>query len=399
MGDFTLDIPEVQLLIHYGADPAGFFWHHRILLHRVEGARWLALTPDHEIQQHDLQQERHRVLDRRAPFPPEISHEIYAHDMIGKAQLLSFKRRARVQASILGQGDLEDSEAFVWVISQADHKSFGVEIDTNLLEDESLGLAFTSKGVVVLDGEEVFVERVESRSLDDWRKTRLLEGGDSRLLGDHKDSAGKRRLDLGSAVELMKQEPDTEFPIAGVRAAKELHEAVSEGPGNFLSYHAEWLRLSGVSKKSSAAHIHGSLSECLRLLHSYDQIDASSTAIGEHLSRWMIQTELAVERNPLSPDYGGLDIIAGSAVQADGRASTSKFNEWMSSRLKERAQIWKQERLFAQEKKNLRGKKGGGKGHDSDSDEDPGKKNPKWQNKKKKKETDGGGGKGSRSDT
>lgn len=38
------------------------------------------------------------------------------------------------------------------------------------------------------------------------------------------------------------------------------------------------------------------------MLHSWDQVDGSTTAIGEHLSRWAIQTELAVERNPAQPD-------------------------------------------------------------------------------------------------
>ncbi|CAJ1358771.1 unnamed protein product [Effrenium voratum] len=285
-------------------------------------------------------------------------------------------------------------KAFVWVVSQSGHRKFGEEVDAALLEDETSGLAFSAKGVVVLDGEEVFVEKVEVQKMEAWRKDRMLEGGDARLLGDHRDASGRRRLDLATAVELMKSEPDDEFPISGVRAAKELHDAICSGPGNLVSYHSEWLRLSGVSRKSSAAHIHSSLCECLRLLHSYDQIDASSTAVGEHLSRWMVQTELAVERNPMAPDYAGLDIVAGTAVQADGRASTGRFNEWVSSRLRERAQIWKQERLYAQERRGLRGKKGGGKGDESDSESEPGK------NKQKKKKKGGkpgdGGGKGSR---
>ena len=35
MGDLTLDIPEVQVLVHYPGDANGLNWHHRILLHRV----------------------------------------------------------------------------------------------------------------------------------------------------------------------------------------------------------------------------------------------------------------------------------------------------------------------------------------------------------------------------
>ena len=70
-------------------------------------------------------------------------------------------------------------------------------------------------------------------------------------------------------------------------------------------------------------HVHRALCEALRLMHSYDQVDASSLATGEHLTRWMIQTEMVVERNPMQPDYTGLDIVDGTAQLPDGRAEGS----------------------------------------------------------------------------
>ena len=97
-------------------------------------------------------------------------------------------------------------------------------------------------------------------------------------------------------------------------------------------------------------------------MHSFDQLDVSALAVGEHLSRWVIQTELAVERNPLQPDFSGLDIIE-----------------------KERASIWKQERLYNQERRQLRGGKGGRGGEADDStDEDEGGKGRRKKKKKKK---------------
>ena len=388
MADLTLDIAEVQVVVNYPADPAGFFWHHRILLHRIEGGVWLTLTPDLELQRHDLNALRHRVLNRAAPFPVDIAAEIYAHDPIGTAALAGYKRQAQIQAAILGEGALEDAEVFQWVIAEVGHPDFGSTIDAGLLGNEATGLAFSGKGVVLRAGEEVFVKRVMARDLADWRLTRGLETADVRLLGDHKDASGKRRLDLKSAVVLMKNAEDKEFPINGIRAAKEFHEAVASSSGEFLSYHSEWLRLSGVNKKASAVHIHRALCEALRLMHTYDQVDVSSLACGEHLTRWIIQTELAVERNPLQPDFTGLDIISGTAQLPDGRAATSKFTEWVTGRLKERAAIWKQERLFQQERRQRgRGHTGGA---DSSSDEcaPDGKGNRK---KKKKKNRDGKG--------
>lgn len=392
MGDATLDIAEVQVLINFPADAGGFFWHHRILLHRVEHGVWLTLTPDHDIERHDLNAVVHRVLQRRAAFPRDIAAVIYAHDPLPKATLLAFKRTAKVQASILGQGEVDETESFTWLVSESGHSKFGTAVDQELLDNDATGLAFSEKGVAVLDGEEVFVERVFDKDLEQWKKKKGLSTGDERLLGDHRDASGRKKLDLSEAVEIMKgdaeEDKDPDFPIRGVRAAKEFHMAVASGTNNMLTYHEQWLRQSGVGKRASAAHIHRNLCEGLQLLHSFDQIDSSTTAIGEHLCRWAIQTELAVERNPSQPDYAGLDIVSGSSLMSDGRAATGKFNEWVTSKLKERSQIWKQERLYLQERRHGKGK-GGGKADDDDDDDEDGAKKRK---KKKKALKDGKGG-------
>ena len=162
------------------------------------------------------------------------------------------------------------------------------------------------------------------------------------MLGNHKDALGKRKFDLNTEVILIKGSitgDEADFPIQGMRAARELHEAVASRSQNFLAYHEQWLKLSG----------HRNLSKNLKIMHNYDQIDCTTTGLGQHLSRWMVQTELAVERNPelavernpAAPDYSGLDIVGGSALSGDGRAAALKFSEWVSSKMKERAQIWK----------------------------------------------------------
>ena len=384
MGDVTLDIAEVQILINYPLDGDGLFWHHRILLCRIENARWMTLTPDHEIQQHDLGVERHVVLERMGQFPAHLAAEVYAHDPIGKAALSAFKRQAQTMAIILGQGDLPDTEGSTWVVADLDHQDFGKIIDSAVLQNAATGLAFGSKGVIMQNGEEIYVERVLTRELESWRKKKKLDNSDVRLLGDHRDGSGRKRLDLSTAVSLMRDNTDPDFPIFGTKAAREFHLAVSEGPGNFVSYHTEWLRLSGVSRRSSAAHVHQALCEGLRLLHQYDQVDSSGTAIGEHLTRWLIQTEIAVERNPMQPDYQGLDVIAGTSTMQDGRANTNKFNDWVSSKMKERASIWKQERLFRQERRNQMSR-GGRQGDDDDDDSDEEETKGGGKAKKKKK--------------
>ena len=390
MDDYTLNIPEVQIVVNYPLDADGFFWHHRILLHRIEGGTWLTLTPDHEIQRHDLNGITHRILERAAPFPEDIAGEIYAHDVIGKAALDGFKRQAIVQASILGEGSVGESEAFVWVVTEYGYSNFGHEIDQALLRNGATGLAFSSKGVIILEGEEVFVEKVGRNDMEAWRKRRGLDMSDERLLGDFKDESGKRNLELIKAVLMMKEPAIEDFPIAGVRAAREFLESISGGAHTLLTYHSEWLRNSGVGRKSSAAHVHRGLMEALRLMICFDQLDPSALAVAEHICRWAIQTELAVERCPTAPDYTGLDIISGSSLLPDGRANATRFTEFLSQRLKDRASIWKQERLYAQERRLQRGK---GRANEDDEDGE-GQKGPGRVKNKKKKGDKGGGGAG-----
>lgn len=237
----TLDVPEVQVLVHYPHDPSGLTWHHRVLLHKVDAGDWITLTPDHEFQRHNLATHNHRILDRNSPFPLDILAEVYAHDPVSRSQMQMFKRQSQVMAAILGEGAVDELDTIGWVIADPSHMRFGEVVDSQLLSSEATGIAFTTRGVVLVEGEEIFVERIDLKELEEWKAKKGKELGDVRLLGDHRDNAGKRNLDLGAATALMHAAEDKEFPVAGTRSAKQLHEAVAAGPGNFLSYHAaQW---------------------------------------------------------------------------------------------------------------------------------------------------------------
>ncbi len=168
MGDLTLDINEVQVLVNFPADADGFYWHHRVILCRIEGSRWLAfdMTPDLDIVQHDLGTLLHSVLDRRAPFPGDILDEVYAHDPIGKAALSGYKRQAQTMAVILGEGTLPDSDSTSWVVADVNHVDFGREIEEHLLHNPATGLAFATRGIIIREGEELFVEKIPTANLD-----------------------------------------------------------------------------------------------------------------------------------------------------------------------------------------------------------------------------------------
>ena len=67
----TLDISEPRVLVNYPADVAGFYWHHRVLLHRVKAGTWVCLTPTLELQIHNLLTVDHIVLGRATRFPAD----------------------------------------------------------------------------------------------------------------------------------------------------------------------------------------------------------------------------------------------------------------------------------------------------------------------------------------
>ena len=124
-----------------------------------------------------------------------------------------------------------------------------------------------------------------------------------RLLGTFRDNSGRRQLEFRRGVELMTQTNFDDFPRDGGRAFKEFMDAIAQGPGTITTYHGEWLRTSGVSENSSVAREHRILCESLRLGVVYDQFNLANSAMAEHITRRIIQREMAVARGNKHPDY------------------------------------------------------------------------------------------------
>jgi hypothetical protein len=96
-------------------------------------------------------------------------------------------------------------------------------------------------------------------------------------------------------------------------------------------------------------HIHFLLCEVIRVAICVDQLDVSNLECFELLIRRLITDEVAVARNPRHPDYGGLELLMSTTVSQSGQALPKKFNEWFASRLKDRANVMRQTRLWNEE--------------------------------------------------
>ena len=229
----TLDLPEPQVLVNRPGDPNGE-WHHYLLLKRMQPGTWVGLSPTLALDNLDLNALPHVVLERLAPFPAAQANETLAHDLIGKAALESFKRRAVTTAAILGEGDMNEIDYIAWHIAEAEHKRFGEEIDPQLLANAATGLAFTRKGVILLNGEEVFVERIYATDLEGWKASRGTSKSDDRL-NAIVPRPSTMKVSLAVAFEGMSGPGEKDLPLQGEYAAMEFLGSVVEGAGNLAS--------------------------------------------------------------------------------------------------------------------------------------------------------------------
>lgn len=342
----TLDIREPQVIIHFPADAGGFFWHHRILLEKCSPGIWIGVSPDGDLERIDLSVTQHITLDRKADFPGPQAPFVYAFDPLTRGELEGYRRRAKTMNNLFNDAAIEEVVSYVWIIADPSHADFGRQVDESLIDE---GVTLRDAGIVEYEGDEIYVKRIAFSSKDQWITDKVQAKGDLRLLGEFRDGLGKRFLEFKSAVDKLRSSDMKDWDLRGPRACSEFLRAVRLGTGDLTSYHLNWAQHLGVSTFGAAFHEHRVLTDALRAFLSVDQLDVSNLLGVEILVRRIIQIETAVARNPTSPDYSGLDVVMEQSIGAGGEAQVGTFNEWVSSKLKERSQIQKQARLYREE--------------------------------------------------
>ena len=162
-----MNIKEPQILIHY-PDDVNYQWHHRFLLERIAEGRCVTLTLDLDLQIHDFSRATHRVCERGDPFPAAAAN-IYAHDEIPSHEVDGYCRRAVMQAAILDDGPEAEAGAHVWLIADPAHKRFAMEVGEDAANG---GAVLQNKGVIIIDGKEVWIEKVVLPEVEEWKKGR-----------------------------------------------------------------------------------------------------------------------------------------------------------------------------------------------------------------------------------
>ena len=140
---------------------------------------------------------------------------------------------ARVLAAILGfdagTGPAAPAAAR-WYVSDLLSAEYGSEVPAAAVSNPAVMIQRDDVGLVQIDNKWVSAIRIAADSSWDAYREKVASGKarDPRLLGDHRDSEGVRRLAFRDAIRLMKEVKFTGYPLKGPRAAYELAVAIRD---------------------------------------------------------------------------------------------------------------------------------------------------------------------------
>lgn len=400
----TLDVPEMQMLVEFPGDPGGLDYHHRIFWYRVDRAVWIISTPDYDVYEEDYDQMTVIPLPRNGSYPAGYAGQMYVPDNAAlMAEYPEMKRQAEALAVVRGCSDRpgvpvgQVAQVGHWRVADVDSKSFGEIIPSSELTDVTTNVILVhggiSKRLHVRNGEVLTLELVEK--YEEWKEKKRpgLPGGDAgdlRLLSCERLSSGRRQLTLTRALEKMSDSKFDDWPHRGQKSCKEFLESVAEHGGDLTTYHTAFLRRSGLSDNSAAAHEYKNLLSILRYAISYDQLDVSNLACLEQVSRRILEIQVAVRRNPKHPTFDAFDYAARGSIDEVGGARASSYGEWMAEQQKNEAKTLKSTREWREEQNAERRR--ATRQVDADDDDDDEEKPGKKKKKKGKKKTGGAPG-------
>lgn len=93
-GTRTLAVKEPQILHHYPADTAGFYWHHKILLYKISPGVFIGVTPDGDLERINLYKVDYLPLEHRSNFPVPQGPYVHTFNDLFRADLERYTRRA-----------------------------------------------------------------------------------------------------------------------------------------------------------------------------------------------------------------------------------------------------------------------------------------------------------------
>ena len=370
----SLDLPERQVLVGMQDENEGYWLH--LLMVRLDQARWVTVDPMLDIAVDDLSGEELIPIARRSPFPA-AGRPLLVHSPLDEATLTGLRVRAQAMAEIHGMpgAGAPLAGAAGWYHADTAQASFGEEVPVAQVADPGVTRFAGSVGLLKLEahaGETekwVHIERVMRTDVEAWR-------------AEKREGHGRDpRLSSLSVVGPLVPMPLFRQALAGCpQPAKPTHDKVFEGPAALHdlllsiqksgleppAYVAQFMRNSGLNSKSSVGIEYTYLVHLLYMFMVQDRLNPYACASMEHLARRCLQIQRAVQRNPRSPEFDGLEEYMRHAADSSGAAFTPGFDRHIAERQKTESQILKQHRLqreeLEHENKHRKNWDGGGRG-------------------------------------
>ncbi|CAE7763388.1 NHX3 [Symbiodinium sp. CCMP2456] len=337
-------------------------WHERLILlpSREENTYWI-VTPDGDIYEEDLGGNATDGPDRVRVVPP------------GVRTLANLRRGVYRFRDDPTDSFLEENIRKAW---QQHQSSYGAPQD---MEDLAVLLpSGVKKTLSALDGGLMIVQGCKAEDAPDLsRSVRVskveekAEERDLRVLPVIFDSAEERWRTLNEAVPEYEEVDFEDFPLQGPRTLFRDARQLRRLGFDWLQHHESWIKKSGVRLTDRSVHEHSSICRVLNLMTSYDQLNTPSLASAEALNRRRTLIEVAHQGRPEAPSYEGAEEILGTRDSADGSIIDPALTRHAARRQADRAEVLKQNRLAAEERRHALNR--GDRGETGDRPEKPGK--------------------------
>ncbi|CAK0861131.1 unnamed protein product, partial [Prorocentrum cordatum] len=369
---------QAQVLIDFMDDENGLRWHARLLIIQTPTPGvWIGSTPDFSVQRIDLNVHRVIALARGQPYPPAQWAESYVFDNpIPDADLTRVRQQAAALAAVLGQappaGPAAPGGAGVWRVADPAARSFGDEVPAQILSDRATFMTPEAaadeeylSGLVLIDNCWTFCQLVADDDRAAWERA-LVSGNrrDDRVTGDAREPvSGRRFISFADSFGLQHAAAEPPFPLSGSRVTHEFVKTLRATGMEWMSHHLDFIHKSGISPNSNITRAHRRLTEALHAFQQQDMLNLPSLSGVEILVRYLVQIEMAVARNPRSPDFQDLDAVVASTVNEYGGLVLPEYSKYIAQIQKDEAFTLKQQRQWREEQSTR--SRGRGSGDDA----------------------------------
>lgn len=186
------------------------------------------------------------------------------------------------------------------------------------------------------------------------------EEKDVRILSVLFDTAEERWRTVAEAVPEFEEIDYDDFPLQGPRTISHDSRQLRRLGMDFVQHHESWMKKSGVRSSDRSVHEHSSICRVLNMMMCYDQLNLPALASAEALNRRRTLIEHAHQGRPEAPSYEGAEDFLGVRESSDGSIIDPALAQHAARRQAAKAEVMKQTRLAAEEKRLV--KKGDGKG-------------------------------------